>query len=828
MNKAYSSIIFVSLFIGATLVLPLPAKSSLDSSLGLGASGSPIQELQQILTKLGYYNGSITGYFGPLTQAAVIQFQKANSVLQSGYVGDLTRAKLNSGANTEVRTPGSTVVEAPAPALPKVTLPSGTTNLPVSTTQITPSGKNCRRGVCASPAAINGGLICTPSRSSSTRNMVVITHGWDDDAKGWVQTMASSIVSSIKSNFTTTDDWTVCTYDWSKDAKVPTLVGPVSTLGFGGSIDLAPVAAFSVGGVDGTALGGELLKREKIASIHFIAHSAGGNVIQHAAEAVRLNSPGTNIHLTFLDAYYPAEELTRNGGDLRYGYDIRNDSSTWFAEQYVDTRDDNAHLLKDTNRILPHAYNFDVWKLDSNQSGGLDYNQRVHRWPYEWYQKSVDAFNFRTFIDVSNLRKFLGGTITGAYKYGFSLLSLESGMSSFPNKYESSGYCLFTSDTSDCPLTKSLTASKRSVPPMPVPSAPANFAAAALSSSQIQLTWKAVPDDKQIVAIERNTDKEFVPSYPYSRVSPNGWNAISREHAQNRTSFLDGGLSSAKEYCYRMYVSNGDDRHRSDLSDVSCATTLPESPPPIPQEPRRTTAFVTPPIQVAPSPTPTPLEPQPTHTSGISFKPTPANLSFTPQWVFLQHYIIPHQWQIVVGDSTHMAEVEPMITDFFTAEEYARRYSSNFLGHSLYRNVHLGLGYLGMSYESEYNKFAWSDQLAFARGKFGKLPMALIITRREVEKRICFWTAFANTGYPMEATGLDCNYENSPEFGSATVEKLAKEGWYNFLGFYNDPDSGLDSHQTDAWSGSDASLRVFQKAYKDKFGFPPDRRLEWF
>ncbi|MDD6049771.1 MAG: peptidoglycan-binding protein [Clostridiales bacterium] len=52
--------------------------------LSYGANGEDVTRLQEKLTKLGYYDGEITGSYGDLTRAAVKAFQADFSLLQSG------------------------------------------------------------------------------------------------------------------------------------------------------------------------------------------------------------------------------------------------------------------------------------------------------------------------------------------------------------------------------------------------------------------------------------------------------------------------------------------------------------------------------------------------------------------------------------------------------------------------------------------------------------------------------------------------------------------------------------------------------------------------
>lgn len=61
-----------------------------------GARGSDVTALQQRLKELGYFQGNVTGYFGPLTQDAVTRFQQAMGLLPDGIVGSSTQNSLNN------------------------------------------------------------------------------------------------------------------------------------------------------------------------------------------------------------------------------------------------------------------------------------------------------------------------------------------------------------------------------------------------------------------------------------------------------------------------------------------------------------------------------------------------------------------------------------------------------------------------------------------------------------------------------------------------------------------------------------------------------------
>ena len=62
--------------------------------LGPGVSGDPVRQLQARLMELGYHPGAADGVFGPLTEAAVREYQTAVGLTPDGLAGPLTHAKL--------------------------------------------------------------------------------------------------------------------------------------------------------------------------------------------------------------------------------------------------------------------------------------------------------------------------------------------------------------------------------------------------------------------------------------------------------------------------------------------------------------------------------------------------------------------------------------------------------------------------------------------------------------------------------------------------------------------------------------------------------------
>src|SRR3989338_1742282 len=90
----------------------VPAGASITSDLTIGSTGAQVVALQSALVAQGHLvmpAGVAMGYFGSLTKAAVIKWQAANGVPNTGYFGPLSRAKFNGSAGATGTVPGATV-----------------------------------------------------------------------------------------------------------------------------------------------------------------------------------------------------------------------------------------------------------------------------------------------------------------------------------------------------------------------------------------------------------------------------------------------------------------------------------------------------------------------------------------------------------------------------------------------------------------------------------------------------------------------------------------------------------------------------------------------
>ncbi len=75
--------------------------SSINRQLAVGSSGNDVTNLQTFLASDHYIypEGRVTGYYGGLTRAAVMQFQVNYGISMVGAVGPVTLAKINNVIN---------------------------------------------------------------------------------------------------------------------------------------------------------------------------------------------------------------------------------------------------------------------------------------------------------------------------------------------------------------------------------------------------------------------------------------------------------------------------------------------------------------------------------------------------------------------------------------------------------------------------------------------------------------------------------------------------------------------------------------------------------
>jgi PKD repeat protein len=208
---------------------------------------------------------------------------------------------------------------------------------------------------------------------------IIITDGWNASADGWLSELTGDMCNSLKGVFVFAypdaitrvcqgSGWDVWVVDWQSKAGLLTNGSPLA----------AYHASPTIGDAAAAAIAKKAYKR-----IHFIAHSAGANLIEQASgDLAALSGGQITIHETFLDAYDFYLNATRYGA-----------AATW-ADNYVDTRDVLFGVLDGTRLVLQHAFNVDVTP-PANFDGCLSalFNSDVwkcrHSRPYRFYGRTM-------------------------------------------------------------------------------------------------------------------------------------------------------------------------------------------------------------------------------------------------------------------------------------------------------------------------------------------------------------------------------------------------------------------------------------------------------
>jgi hypothetical protein len=203
---------------------------------------------------------------------------------------------------------------------------------------------------------------------------VVIVHGWRGG--DWsLAPITQRITQRIDQRIPTDPKVKLFVLDWQRAAAVFGGSGAFNLRGPGPRTD----EAIRVGNCLAAELAG-------YSRVHFIAHSLGSWVIDTAAD--QLTPKGVRTHLTFLDAYSPAESEIGKLGDR-----------ATHAEHFVSRPVHGLAPL--TNWQLPEAHNFNVTNPrdeiarfsiltpPTSWPGQIAANfLEEHGWPIEWYAAS--------------------------------------------------------------------------------------------------------------------------------------------------------------------------------------------------------------------------------------------------------------------------------------------------------------------------------------------------------------------------------------------------------------------------------------------------------
>lgn len=224
------------------------------------------------------------------------------------------------------------------------------------------------RAVQAQPPVKTYGI--PPTKSAD--KLVLITHGWTKlfPDQSWINTMSNSIVTNLAAMGV--NDWQVYGYYWK-----------------GNSSTFNPDTARQNGVQEGISLGKSIVK-QGWTNVHFIAHSAGAQLIQTATELIKSDAPETVVQCTFLDPFVGFDKA----GVATYGTGV-----DW-SDRYASHNDIDAGEGIFTHIPLNSSYNVDITALDPSVGnsgffkGTLGYVtckllEASHGWAIDFYENTI-------------------------------------------------------------------------------------------------------------------------------------------------------------------------------------------------------------------------------------------------------------------------------------------------------------------------------------------------------------------------------------------------------------------------------------------------------
>lgn len=440
---------------------------------------------------------------------------------------------------------------------------------------------------------------------ASARKLVVFVHGWNPQGHSdkYQESTEWFLLKNSMRLFLNGTDWKLVAYHWESDANTGAIdwsaTPPyISDLGYGNAITAAGNA-----NLHGSHLG-EFLNSScpNLRMVHFVAHSAGSWAAREAMKQLLARNPYVVVQLTLLDPFIPDANFgvtsgfstalmsatTAISGDDRiyrlenyYAQDISMSTEerfSWRSRDINQRIDHGATLTPGINLYYDdHAgpiffFSDTVQALSTppfindglSQSTSPDFTQ--FGWSrslaYEWFLLPRINTNPQSQTVPSGTTVTLNVAATDSrplsyqwFKNGTQISGTDSTYSFAATASSAGDYAVRVSNVNGL-----IFSDKAVVAVNLPPSAPSSLSAAAVSSSQINLSWSDRSSNETGFKVER-------------RLGSSGTWAQIASRAANVATYSDTGRAAGTLYQYRVraYNASGD----SDYSGTASATTQP-------------------------------------------------------------------------------------------------------------------------------------------------------------------------------------------------------------------------------------------------------------
>lgn len=180
--------------------------------LKIGSQGTAVSELQAALKLLGYYTGSVDGFYQQSTAIAVAQFQQAAGLNPDGVVGPATWTRLFPTPPSARTSPPPTSSDSPASSFPVPTIATSDRKNPMPTASNSSTAANLQPTSVALPILKPGMRGPAVAQLQARLKALGFLNGSSDGVFG---AATQAAVKAAQQRFNLTPDGIVGSATWS-------------------------------------------------------------------------------------------------------------------------------------------------------------------------------------------------------------------------------------------------------------------------------------------------------------------------------------------------------------------------------------------------------------------------------------------------------------------------------------------------------------------------------------------------------------------------------------------------------------------------------------